>query len=83
MLDTNRVDIGVVDRFNGLVTLHQLGIKKIRMLEPPLSRIKFYNFLHKKHEDIIPRITESLQQMHNDGKIKEIWNNFESQYIQE
>ncbi len=47
MLDTDRVDIGVVDRFNGLLTLNKLGFTGIRILEFPLSTIQFYNFLHK------------------------------------
>jgi len=81
MLDTNRVDIGVVDRFNGLVTIKQLGLKGIRILAPPLETIRFYNFLHKKHKDLVPRITASLQQMKDEGKIRQICDKFEAKFI--
>ena len=81
MLDANRVDIGVVDRFNGLVTVKKLGLKEIKILEPPLATIQFYNFLHKKHKAIAPRITASLQQMKDEGKIRKIWDKFESKFI--
>jgi polar amino acid transport system substrate-binding protein len=80
MLDTNRVDIGVVDRFNGLMTINQLGLKGIRILSPPLETIRFYNFLHKKHKDLVPRITASLQQMKDEGKMRQIWDKFESTF---
>jgi len=46
--ETNHVDIGVVDRFNGLMTVGKLGLRGIRILEPPLSAVRFYNFLHKR-----------------------------------
>lgn len=83
MLDANRVDIGIVDRFNGLLTVRKLGLSKIRILNPPLSNIQFYNFLHKKHKDIVPRVTASLQQMKDEGKIREIWDKFESAFTKE
>ncbi len=80
MLDSDRVDIGVVDSFNGMVTISQLGIKGISSLEPPLKSIQFFNFLHKKHKNIVPQITQSLQQMQDEGKIQEIWAEFESKF---
>ncbi len=80
MLDTNRVDIGVVDRFNGLVTIKQHGLKGIKILAPPLETIRFYNFLHKKHKDLVPRITASLQQMKDEGEMRRIWDKFESKF---
>ncbi|MDM8535379.1 transporter substrate-binding domain-containing protein [Desulfobacterales bacterium HSG17] len=83
MLDTNRVDIGILDRFNGLITIKKLGIKDIKILNPPLSNIQFYNFLHKKHKDIVPEITAVLQDMRDKGKISEIWEKFESKFTKE
>ncbi len=83
MLDANRVDIGVVDRFNGTMTINQLGMDDIKILEPPLSTIRFYNFLHKKHKDIVPGITASLQAMKDEGKIREIWDKYESKFTKD
>ncbi|MCP4690797.1 MAG: amino acid ABC transporter substrate-binding protein [Desulfobacterales bacterium] len=83
MLDTNRVDIGVVDRFNGMVTINHLGLKGVGVLEPPLSTIQFYNFLHKKHQDLLPRITASLQGMKEEGEIRRIWKKFEAKFTGE
>ena len=83
MLDAGRVDIGVVDRFNGMVTIAQLGLADITVLEPPLSTIRFYHFLHAKHADLVPRVTESLQQMSDDGTLRDIWNDFETTFTKE
>lgn len=73
MLDSDRVDIGVVDRFNGLITINKLGLTGIKTIPPPLKTIAFYNFLHKKHQNLLPRITAVMQEMESAGEIKAIW----------
>ncbi|MEE4354965.1 MAG: transporter substrate-binding domain-containing protein [Desulfococcaceae bacterium] len=78
MLDAERVDIAIVDRFNGLLTVRKLELEGIRILEPSLSRVCFYNYLHKKHKGILPRITASLEKMRDEGKMQAVWNTFET-----
>ena len=77
MLDAGRVEIGVVDRFNGLMTLGKLGLTGIKPISPPLKTIAFYNFLHKKHAALVPRITAVMQEMEKAGEIQAIWRRHE------
>lgn len=80
MLDKNHVDLGIVDRFNGTITVHDLQLKDIHILDLPLAEIAFYHFLHEKHRPLVPRITASLQQMEQEGEIRQIWTRFEKAF---
>ncbi|MCP3853186.1 MAG: ABC transporter substrate-binding protein, partial [Actinomycetia bacterium] len=46
MIDLGRVDVGVVARLNGILTLKKLKINTVSVLEPPLNRIDTYHYLH-------------------------------------
>ena len=82
MLDSGRVDIGVVDRFNGLNTIAKLNLKDINYLPTPLKTIKFYNFLHKKHKNILPKITKAMRELKEEGRLKEIWQKYEKKLFE-
>jgi polar amino acid transport system substrate-binding protein len=81
MLDGGRVDIGVVDRFNGLVTLNTLKLEGIKTLKPPVSEVRFYHFLHRRHAALVPEITAALQQLDASGEITAIWARFEREFM--
>jgi|GEM_PF-6824001 len=34
---------------------------------------KSHHYLHKKHEKLLPKITQALQEMKAEGRFKEIW----------
>ncbi len=68
-----RTDVAVMARTNGLVVIGKLNMKGIRVLEPPLITTDLYHYLHKKHEQLIPKITQVLQKMKAEGRIREIW----------
>ena len=38
-------------------------------MEPPLTRLPLYHYLHKKHLKIVEKITRSLQGMLQEGVI--------------
>jgi polar amino acid transport system substrate-binding protein len=71
-LDTGRVDVVVDDRISGLAMLAHMDIKGITILEPPVTALPVYHYLHKKNKSLIPKITESLRQMEEEGKIRKI-----------
>lgn len=72
LLDRERVEVAVAVREDGLVAMKRLGLSGITMLEPPLERTPLYHYLHKKHAQLVPKLTEVLQKMGQDGRIKAI-----------
>lgn len=74
MLDKDRIDVGVYAKQFGIEVIDRLGLLGIKHSMPPLAERKMYLFLHKKHKDIIPKLSDILRCMKEDGtfaKIKE------------
>lgn len=72
MLGAGRIDVAVYAKHFGFEVIDRLGLKGIRNLEPPLARKKMYLFLHKKHKNIIPALSDILKSMKADGTFSEI-----------
>jgi hypothetical protein len=41
-------------------------------MEPPLARVDFYLYLHKKHEPMVSQISAALKAMKRDGTHEQI-----------
>lgn len=72
MLNNGRIDLVVESRDDGLYTIKKLKLQGIHVLEPPLETTNLYHYLHKKHMDLVPRVTKALTEMESEGRIKEI-----------
>lgn len=73
MLLKDRVDIIVYSRWVGLGYLAQNNIKGISVILPPLERIGFYLYLHKKHQDLVPKLANALRAMKADGSYQSVF----------
>lgn len=67
VLDENRIDLAVFNRWGGLYLLRELGIKDVRALEPPLARREVFFYLHQRHADLAVRASEILREIKQDG----------------
>ncbi len=67
MLQKDRVDAIVYSRWAGLGYINQHRMTGIRMLEPPLDRSSMYVYLHKKHQQLVPKLTAALRALKADG----------------
>jgi len=67
LLEKQRTQVVIYERWAGLRFIKQRQLKKIRLVEPALARRKMYMYLHKKHQDLIPRLTKALKDMKRDG----------------
>jgi polar amino acid transport system substrate-binding protein len=76
-----RKDIVVLPRAVGLMTLKtmkregfddNLPLQDIKLLKPPLERVEGYHYLHKKNEQLVPKMTAVLHQMDEEGLIQRI-----------
>lgn len=72
LVNIDRVEIGIVGRATGVLIVRDLGLKDVRCLEPPLEITPLYPYLHKKHADLHPKITATLEDMSGKGRFKEI-----------
>jgi len=69
LLDRERLDAVIINRYSGLYTLRQEGITGIHALEPPLLTRDMYHYLHEKHADLVPRVERVLREMQDDGSL--------------
>ncbi len=81
MLNSGRIDVFVESRLNGLRAFQQANIKSFKILEPPLTDLPLFHYLHKKHQNLVPRITNLIIKMKDEGRFKRIRKEFEMTYI--
>ena len=67
LLHSDRVDAIVYDLSQGVALLRELNYRDIYPLRPPLAVREMYLHLHKKHADVVPRLTHAIRDMKNDG----------------
>lgn len=73
LLDKQRTDVVVYERWGGLKLLGQLQRKDLAMIQPALARKKMYMYLHKKHKQLVPLLANSLKNMKADGSYQQIY----------
>ncbi|MES2049466.1 MAG: transporter substrate-binding domain-containing protein [Pseudomonadota bacterium] len=67
-----RSDIVVANRSSGLAVLKEMKLPDVKIMEPPLATFPVFHYLHKKHEELVPKLTKVLQQMQKDKTIENI-----------
>lgn len=76
LVSKDRYDVCISSRINGLYQIKKQNLIGVKALEPPLAEFKLYHYLHKKHKDLVPKISNSLQEMQKEGTILKIRNLF-------
>ena len=83
LLGKHRADMAVYSRFEGQEMIERLGLKSIRVLEPPLATKAMFLYLNKKHLQLIPALTEQLRSMKNDGTYDRIFEKTLGPYLKD
>jgi polar amino acid transport system substrate-binding protein len=83
LLGKHRTNIVVYSRFEGKEMIKQLGLKSIRVLEPPLATREMFLYLNKKHLQLVPVIAEQLRSMKHDGAYDRIFKKTLGPYLKE
>lgn len=76
MVEDDLVEVAVLNRFLGLLAIAKTGAKNVKPHDPPLARLPAFHLLHKKHADLIPKVTAVLKEMEQDGVIRSMWEDF-------
>lgn len=79
LLMADRVDLVVLARLNGLEAIEALGAKDIHPLDPPVESVPLFHYLHIHHRDLVPKLTDVLNQMAQKGRIRQIREDFIAQ----
>lgn len=74
LLTTQRADVALYERWQGLAKTRAMGIR-VQVLEPPLVRTNMYIYLHKKHAALVPQVAEALARLKRDGTYQRIFDN--------
>lgn len=61
MLDKGRVDVVVYAKEFGLEVIKQLNLQDITIIDQPLLIKNMFLFLNKKHQSIIPSLTQAIE----------------------
>ncbi|MFZ6872951.1 substrate-binding periplasmic protein [Undibacterium sp. Di27W] len=80
MLDKGRIDVAVIEKLEGLHFIQSLGLKDIKIMEPAFVEGDWFLYLHKKHEALVPRLTEAIRKMKQDGTQKRIFDSVLKRY---
>jgi len=72
MLLNQRLEVALYERKMGLQLARSMEITELQVLSPALIYEPIYIYLHKKHQRLIPKLTEQLRQMKSDGSYQAI-----------
>ncbi len=61
-----RSDVVVCNRLSGLGMIKELGLTDVKLLSPALSIFPVYHYIHKKHAELLVKLTRELRQMQED-----------------
>lgn len=75
-----RTEIVVYERWGGLKLLEQLQMLNVKIIDPPLAQKKMYMYLHKKHRDLVPLLSDALKAMKEDGTYQRIYDEVLGRY---
>jgi len=67
LLGHNRVEVALYARWMGQAYLKQQHMQGVHALEPPLATREMFIYLHKRHAELIPKITEALRALKREG----------------
>ena len=72
LLDRDRTQLVIYEKWQGLELIRKLGLKGIVALEPPLITKEVFLYVNKRHETLVPELAHALEQMKIDGSYQRI-----------
>lgn len=65
-------EVAATSKYMGTYLGKKAGIEKVNILQPPLAVKPMFLYLHKKHADLIPKLTQVIREMKKDGSYQKI-----------
>ena len=82
MLESDRVQVVIASRWDGLEYIRGIGSKTIKALSPSIVTNPMYHYVHHKHAELVPQLTIAIQAMHEDGTIETLLDEAENSIFQ-
>ena len=79
MLDSNRIDLALYTRTDGIALVERMGLPSIAPLAPSLRDVDMYLYLNKRHEALVPKLAQALRYMKTDGALNKILSSLKSE----
>lgn len=73
LIKEGRVDVGLYEKWQGILLARKVGLKDYRVLEPPFATREQFMYLHKKHAALVPELARVLREMKRDGTYQKIF----------
>ena len=67
LLGNDRTDYIVYERWGGQYLIEQLGLYNIKLRSPALATKEMFLYVHKKHQALVPKLSQALLAMKKDG----------------
>jgi polar amino acid transport system substrate-binding protein len=71
-LRKGEADLVIYERLMGYEEIREVGMSDIHALEPSFSKQQMFLYLHKKHQDLVPKVAAALSDMKKDGTIQKL-----------
>lgn len=82
LLDLNRIEVALYERWIGLAFLRQQGLKGIRPLAPVLATREMFIYLHRRHASLAPKLADSLRAMKREGIYQRVYREKLNPYLE-
>lgn len=74
LLQLDRIEVALYERWLGLSLMRRQGIKGITQLEPLIAKKEMFIYLHKRHANLVPKLTEALRAIKSEGLYDKLYN---------
>jgi len=79
MLDSNRIDLALYTRTDGVALTERMGLSSIAPIAPALKDVDMYLYLNMRHEALVPKLSQALRSMKADGSLNKIMSSLKSE----
>lgn len=76
MLARQRIDMAIASELGGAFFVKSNGYENVRIVAQPLKMIPVYHYLHRKHEPLVPEVTQVMTRLHDSGYMADQHNKF-------
>ncbi len=63
MLSQGKIDLVYEERLTGAAILKKLGIKNVKVIDPPLDSVALYHYVHKSNRHIVPKLEQAFREI--------------------
>ena len=81
VLESDRIELAFAELYGGYYLMHTLNLPHLAIAQPPLATQEMYLYLNKKHQKLVPQLTQKLREMKRDGSYNAIFNQTLAPYL--